>query len=172
MGCSFGGYATLYGLGRFPGVFCCGIDISGMSDLKTHLEQTQKYYASMLEMTYRFYGDPRTPEGKDLLKKTSPMTYATNIKKPLLIVHGANDQMVKQQEADQIVSIMKSNELPVTYVLYPDEGHGIQQNSQNFKSLMALIEIFLSKVMGGKYEPAGDLDGSSHQALEGKELLS
>jgi dipeptidyl aminopeptidase/acylaminoacyl peptidase len=170
MGCSFGGYAALYGLNCFSETYCCGIDISGMSDLKTHLEQTQKYYASMLEMTYQFYGDPRTPEGREMLKKTSPINWSPEIAKPLLIVHGANDQMVKQQEAEQMVSILKSQKQPVAYILYPDEGHGIQQNPQNFKSLMAFIERFLANIMGGKCENT-KLVGSSHQILEGKELL-
>ena len=82
------------------------------------------YWKSFYEEFASRVGDPRTEEGKKLLNDRSPLTRVDAIKKPLLIAQGANDPRVKQAEADQIVKAMKDKNLPVTYVLYPDEGHG------------------------------------------------
>jgi dienelactone hydrolase len=85
----------------------------------------------------------------------------------LLIAQGANDPRVKKAEADQIVEAMKAKKLPVTYVLYPDEGHGFAR-PQNRLSFYAIAEAFLAECLGGSYEPIGDdFDGSSVQVDEG-----
>ncbi len=70
------------------------------------------------------------------------------IKKPLLIAQGANDPRVKQAESDQIVKAMKDKNLPVTYVLYPDEGHGFAR-PENRTSFYAVAEGFLAQCLGG-----------------------
>ncbi len=67
--------------------------------------------------------DPDTAEGKAYLKERSPLYYADHITKPLLIGHGANDVRVLQEESDQMVSAMQANKIPVTYAIFPDEGH-------------------------------------------------
>jgi dienelactone hydrolase len=83
------------------------------------------------------------------------------IKKPLLIGQGKNDPRVKQVEADQIVKAMQDKGIPVTYVLYPDEGHGFNR-PQNRTSFFAVAETFLAQCLGGPYEPVGtDFNGSS-----------
>jgi dienelactone hydrolase len=93
------------------------------------------------------------------------------ISRPLLIAQGANDPRVKQAEADQIVAAMKKKQLPVTYVLYPDEGHGFAR-PQNRLAFYAIGEGFLAKCLGGRFEPIGnDFDGSSLQVLDGAEVV-
>jgi dipeptidyl aminopeptidase/acylaminoacyl peptidase len=77
------------------------------------------------------------------------------IRKPLLIGQGKNDPRVKQAEADQIVLAMQKKNIPVTYVLYPDEGHGFNR-AENKKSFNAVAEIFLAQCLGGSYQPIGD----------------
>ena len=112
-------------------------------------------------------GDPKTDEGKKLLAERSPLTRAGAIQRPLLIGQGANDPRVKQAEADQIVKAMKAKNLPVTYVLYPDEGHGFQR-PENRISFNAVTEIFLAQHLGGVYQPIGeDFKGSSVMVPEG-----
>src|SRR5882757_3591017 len=123
-GGSYGGYATLVGLTFTPDRFACGVDIVGPSNLFTLLNSIPPYWKSFFEDMVCRIGDPRTPEGHELMKQRSPLTFADKISKPLLIAQGANDPRVKQAEADQIVEAMKSRKLPVTYTLYPDEGHG------------------------------------------------
>ena len=74
---------------------------------------------------------------------------------------------MKQAEADQIVKSMKDKNLPVTYVLYPDEGHGFARPA-NRTSFYAVAEGFLSQCLGGRYEPVGtDFKGSTIKVLEG-----
>ena len=147
MGGSFGGYSTLAGLTFTPEVFACGVDIVGPSNLITLLESVPPYWKPMLEMFTTRVGDPRTEEGRALLEKHSPLTYVERICRPLLIGQGANDPRVKQAESDQIVQAMQAKGIPVTYVLYPDEGHGFARPENNL-SFNAIAEAFLAQLPG------------------------
>jgi dipeptidyl aminopeptidase/acylaminoacyl peptidase len=170
-GGSYGGYAVLWGVTNTPERFACGVDIVGPSNLKTLLESIPPYWASFFEQFARRVGDPRTEEGLALLAERSPLTYVENIQKPLLIAQGANDPRVKQAESDQIVAAMEEREIPVTYVLYPDEGHGFAV-PQNRLSFYAVAEGFLSHCLGGRYEPVGDdFAGSSIQVPAGADFV-
>jgi dipeptidyl aminopeptidase/acylaminoacyl peptidase len=166
-GGSYGGYATLVGVTFTPDTFACGVDIVGPSNLQTLLSTIPPYWKSLFEDFVIRVGDPRTEDGKKLLAERSPLTRVGDITKPLLIGQGANDPRVKQAESDQIVKAMKEKNIPVTYVLYPDEGHGFARPA-NRTSFFAVAEGFLAKCLGGRYEPVGtDFKGSSIQVLEG-----
>lgn len=161
MGGSYGGYATLVGLTYTPDKFACGVDIVGPSSLVTLLESIPPYWEPMIEMFTKRVGDHRTEEGKKLLNKCSPLNRVDKIKKPLLIGQGANDPRVKQAESDQIVAAMQKKNIPVTYVLYSDEGHGFRRPENN-KSFNGVTEAFLAKHLGGRNEPMSeDVSGSS-----------
>jgi len=161
MGGSYGGYATLVGLTFTPETFACGVDIVGPSNLVTLLNTIPPYWAPMIEMFTKRCGDHRTEEGRSFLNQHSPLTFVDRIKKPLLIGQGANDPRVKQAEADQIVKAMQDKKIPVTYVLYPDEGHGFAR-PENRMSFNAVAEAFLSQHIGGRFQPIGDdFKGSS-----------
>ncbi|WP_455368706.1 alpha/beta fold hydrolase [[Eubacterium] cellulosolvens] len=155
MGASYGGYATLVGMTFTPEIFACGIDIVGPSNLMTLLESIPPYWEPTIELFTKRVGDHRTEEGKQFLIERSPLTYVDRIQNPLLIGQGANDPRVKQSESDQIVQSMEEKEIPVTYVLYPDEGHGFAK-PENRLSFYAVAEAFLSESLGGSYEPIGD----------------
>jgi dipeptidyl aminopeptidase/acylaminoacyl peptidase len=171
MGGSYGGYATLVGLTFTPDVFSCGVDIVGPSNLRTLLETIPPYWKPMFEMFATRVGDPRTAAGRKLLESRSPLTFADRIVKPLLIGQGANDPRVKQAEADQIVKAMQAKAIPVTYVLYPDEGHGFAR-PENRLSFYAVADLFLSRVLGGRSEPIGaDFKNSSITAPTGAEQI-
>jgi dipeptidyl aminopeptidase/acylaminoacyl peptidase len=106
-------------------------------------------------------GDFETNEGQKLLTERSPLTYVDKITRPLLIGQGAHDPRVKQSESDQIVKAMQDKKIPVTYVLYPDEGHGFAR-PENRLSFYAVTEAFLAEHLGGRYEPIGTaFQGSS-----------
>ena len=170
-GGSYGGYATLVGLTFTPDRFACGVDIVGPSNLFTLLNSIPPYWKSFFEDMVRRIGDPRTADGRALLQERSPLTHADRISKPLLIAQGANDPRVKQAEADQIVAAMTAKHLPVTYVLYPDEGHGFAR-PQNRTSFYAIAEGFLSKCLGGRSEPIGnDFAGSSLKVKTGADVI-
>jgi dipeptidyl aminopeptidase/acylaminoacyl peptidase len=167
MGGSYGGYATLAGLAFTPDVFCCGVDIVGPSNLETLLATIPPYWAAFFENLARRVGDPRTEEGRKLLQERSPLHSADRIIRPLLIGQGANDPRVKQAEADQIIGAMRAKGLPVTYVLYPEEGHGFAV-PENRISFNAIAEAFLAAHLGGRAEPIGqDFAGARFEVPEG-----
>ena len=169
MGGSYGGYATLAGLTMTPDKFACGVDIVGPSNLFTLLETIPPYWESFKQQFYQRMGNPTTEEGRALLKEVSPLTHADKIKKPLLIGQGANDPRVKQAESDQIVEAMKAKGIPVTYVLFPDEGHGFARPANNI-AFNAVTENFLQPCLGGRVEPIGDtMKGSTAKILHGAE---
>jgi dipeptidyl aminopeptidase/acylaminoacyl peptidase len=167
MGGSYGGYATLVGLAFTPGVFCCGVDIVGPSNLQTLLATIPPYWAAFFENLARRVGDPRTQAGRALLGQRSPLHAAGAIAKPLLIGQGANDPRVKQAESDQIIAAMRAKGLPVTYALYPQEGHGFAV-PENRISFFAIAEAFLATHLGGRAEPiGGDFAGAKFDVTEG-----
>lgn len=171
MGGSYGGYATLVGLTFTPEVFACGVDIVGPSNLNTLLETIPPYWAPMIEMFASRMGDNRTEEGKKFLDSISPLSKVDNIKKPLLIGQGANDPRVKQTESDQIVKSMQEKNIPVTYVLFPDEGHGFARPENNL-AFFGISELFLAKNLGGRFEKIGnDFIGSSVTVPTGAEHI-
>ncbi|MGB5691356.1 MAG: S9 family peptidase [Flavobacteriaceae bacterium] len=171
-GGSYGGYATLVGLTYTPDVFACGVDIVGPSDLNTLINTIPPYWKSFRDIFVHHIGDPDTEEGAALLSDRSPLHRVDSIQKPLLIGQGANDPRVKQAESDQIVEAMKQKQIPVTYVLYPDEGHGFAR-PENSLSFFAVSEVFLEKHLGGRVQEIGeDFDGSSIQIINAGDLKS
>jgi dipeptidyl aminopeptidase/acylaminoacyl peptidase len=172
MGGSYGGYATLAGLAFTPETFACGVDIVGPSNLETLLETIPPYWEPMVKIFHERMGNPNTDEGLALLKAASPLYKAEAITKPLLIAQGANDPRVKQAESDQIVSAMQKAGIPVTYVLYPDEGHGFAKPTNNL-AFYAIAENFLAECLGGRAEALGDvLAPSTAEIVEGAEHVA
>jgi len=171
LGGSYGGYATLAGLTFTPDAFKCGVDLFGPSNLNTLLSTVPAYWASFYEQLAKRMGDPRTEAGKAWLHDRSPLTRADQISKPLLIGQGANDARVKQAEADQIIAAMQAKHIPVTYVLFPDEGHGFQRPENN-KAFFAVAEVFLSQCLGGRAQSIGhDFAGSSISVPTGADAV-
>jgi len=167
MGGSYGGYATLAGLTFTPEKFVCGVDIVGPSNLQTLLSTIPPYWAAIRSIFVMHMGDPDTEEGRALLEERSPLNYVNHIKKPLLIAQGANDPRVKQSESDQIVEAMQAQNIPVIYVLYPDEGHGFAR-PENRLSFYAVTEHFFQEYLGGRVEPYGsDFENSSIEVITG-----
>lgn len=154
MGGSYGGYAALAGITFTPETFACAVDIVGPSNLITLMETIPPYWKPEIEQFTKRVGDFRTEEGRKLLRDRSPLSYVDRISRPLLIGQGANDPRVKQNESDQIVRAMQAKGLPVTYVLYADEGHGFAR-PENRLSFYAITEAFLREHLGGRYQPIG-----------------
>lgn len=168
-GGSYGGYASFVGATFTPNVFCCSVPVVGITNLETLLSSMPPYWESWREFMYRSYGDPRTEDGRKLLAERSPINKVDAIKKPMLIFHGANDVRCTLAEANQIVEAMTGKGIPVSYVVYPDEGHGFQK-PENRLSHVAIAEAFFARHLGGALEPMGeDLEGSSHEIRAGGE---
>ena len=155
MGGSYGGYATLVGLTFTPEEFACGVDIVGPSNLVTLLNTIPPYWKPAMELFNTRVGNLSTDEGLALLESRSPLNFIDKIQRPLLIAQGANDPRVKQSEADQIVEAMVAKNIPVTYVLFPDEGHGFAR-PENRTAFNAAAEAFLAQHIGGRYQPIDD----------------
>jgi dipeptidyl aminopeptidase/acylaminoacyl peptidase len=154
MGGSYGGYAALAGLTFTPEVFVAAVDICGISNLTSFLHSVPPYWLPEIEKEFRRVGDYRTDEGRAFLKERSPLTYVDRIQRPLLVGQGANDPRVKKNESDQIVQAMQAGGIPVTYLLYPDEGHGFVR-PENKLAFYVVAETFLAEHLGGMYEPVG-----------------
>ncbi len=172
MGGSYGGYATLIGVSHTPDTFACGVDIVGPSNLATLIETFPDYWKPWLASTwYKFVGDPANPEERADMVARSAISKVDQIKVPLLIGQGENDPRVVKAESDQMVAAMEENGLPVTYVNYPDEGHGFAR-PENRLSFYAITEAFLADCLGGSAEPVGDaFNNSSIEVLGGITLI-
>jgi len=168
-GGSYGGYATLVGLTFTPDTFACGVDIVGPSNLITLLESFPDYWRPFLEVTfYLDLGDPANEEDREYMMSRSPLSRVDDISAPLLVGQGQNDPRVTKIESDQIVESMADRELPVTYVNFPDEGHGFAR-PENRLAFFGVMEGFLEGCLGGKSEPIDDsFEGSSIEILYGK----
>jgi acylaminoacyl-peptidase len=171
-GKSYGGLASFVGATFTPEVFCCAVPVVGISNLQTLLESMPPYWAGFAENMYRSFGDPRIEEGRKLLAERSPINKVENIKKPILIFHGANDVRCKVTESDTIVAAMQAKNIPVTYIVYPDEGHGFNK-PPNQISHIAIAEAFFARHLGGACEAiVEDLEGSSHEVRAGAGILT
>lgn len=167
VGGSYGGYASLVGLTFTPETFACGVDIVGPSNLISLMENPPPYWMPIMPLMQQRVGDFTTAQGRDFLKSRSPLFHVDKICRPLLIGQGAQDPRVKQAESDQVVAAMQEKGIPVTYLLYPEEGHGFDRPANKI-SFFAVTEAFLSEHLGGKYEPiGGDFEGANFRVPAG-----
>ncbi len=151
-GGSYGGYAALAGVTFTPELFACAVDIVGPSNLKTLVQSIPPYWKPMRSTFDVRMGNIDDPKDAELLKAASPLFKADKIVRPLMIGQGANDPRVKQAESEQIVAAIEKAKGKVTYVLYPDEGHGFRRPENNI-DFNARAEAFLGKYLGGRVEP-------------------
>jgi dipeptidyl aminopeptidase/acylaminoacyl peptidase len=155
-GGSYGGYAALAGVTFTPEKFACAVDIVGPSNLKTLIASIPPYWKTERALFDVRMGNVDDPKDADLIRAASPLFKADKIVRPLLIGQGANDPRVNQAESEQIVAAIEKRGGKVTYVLYPDEGHGFAR-PENRIDFNARAEAFLAKYLGGRAEPlAGD----------------
>ncbi len=137
MGGSYGGYMVGAALAFAPDAFDAGIDIFGVMNWVRTLENIPPWWASFRESLYAEMGDPATDKAR--LSAISPLFHANQIKKPLLVVQGANDPRVLKVESDEIVAAVKNNGVPIEYLVFDDEGHGFQKQ----KNTIAAQEAYL-----------------------------
>jgi dipeptidyl aminopeptidase/acylaminoacyl peptidase len=158
LGGSYGGYAALAGLTFTPDLYACGVDIVGPSNIKTLFESIPPYWAPAKKELVLRVGDVENDSA--LNQRISPLFHVDAIDDPLMVLQGANDPRVKIAESDQIVSAMREKDLPVTYIVFPDEGHGFAR-PENRLDANARIERFLAEHLGGRAEPEQAIEGST-----------
>ena len=142
-GGSYGGYMVLASLVHFGDRLRGGIDVVGISNFVTFLENTEDYRRDMRRAEY---GDERDPEMRTFLEAISPANSAQKIRTPLFIVQGANDPRVPASEAEQILAAVRANGGDPWYLLAKDEGHGFRKKS-NRDYLAAATSLFLERVL-------------------------
>lgn len=166
-GWSFGGFSAFATLAFYPDEFACGMAMYGLSDLELFARRTIVWWRD----TAQRVGDPRTPEGLELLRRQSPLHSAQRVTSPLLVTHGAKDVVVPKQQSDLFVSALERHGKKVTYLVYPAEGHDYSQ-PESWISFWAVAERFLHQHLGGRFEPvADDFEGANLEVLAGSELI-
>ena len=149
-GGSYGGYMTLAALAFHPEEFDVGVNIFGVSNWLRTLESIPPYWESFRDALYQEIGNPNTQ--REFLTETSPLFHADKIKKPLMVLQGANDPRVIQAESDDIVEAVRKNGVPVEYVLFEDEGHGFSKKANQIRGYGAML-AFLDQHL--KNKPVG-----------------
>jgi dipeptidyl aminopeptidase/acylaminoacyl peptidase len=148
MGGSYGGYMTLAAMAFQPEQFNVGVDIFGVANWLRTLREIPPYWESFKEALYKEIGDPNTADTVRL-KQFSPLLHAANIKRPLMVLQGANDPRVLKVESDEIVAAVQKNNVPVVYTVFPDEGHGFKKKENEIKGYGQILE-FLDQHLKGK----------------------
>jgi dipeptidyl aminopeptidase/acylaminoacyl peptidase len=142
MGGSYGGYMVLAGCAFQPELWAAGVDIVGISDLVTFLENTSAYRRAHREHEYGSLVTDR-----EFLERASPLRSVEAIRAPLFVIHGANDPRVPVAEAEQLVSSLRRRNVPCELLVYADEGHGLQKLSNRLDAYPRAFE-FLGSVLG------------------------
>src|SRR6185369_336639 len=152
LGGSYGGYAALTAATKTPEVFACIVDIYGIANLITFMAAIPPYWGPMFSIWKNRLGDPDTEEGRAFLRERSPLTQIDKAVRPILIVQGLEDVRVTRAESEQMVAVLQRRNVPVTYVVFPDEGHGFSK-PKNQIAFRAVTEAFLAKHLGGAAQP-------------------
>ena len=142
-GRSYGGYMVLSSMTHYNDKLVGGIDVVGISNFVSFLENTKEYRRDLRRAEY---GDERIPEMRAFLTKISPVTNVGNISIPLLVVQGLNDPRVPVGESEQMVEAIRNNGSPVWYLLGKDEGHGFRKKSNRDFYLNSVV-LFLEKYL-------------------------
>jgi dipeptidyl aminopeptidase/acylaminoacyl peptidase len=144
-GRSYGGYMSLAVATKYSDRIRASIDIVGISNFVTFLEQTESYRRDLRRAEY---GDERDPQVREFLQKISPLTNASAIKKPLFVIHGKNDPRVPVAEAEQIVKTVRKNNIPVWYLVAIDEGHGFTKKPNLDFQFYATVQFIRQYLLG------------------------
>lgn len=146
IGGSYGGYMVAAALAFEPEVFDVGINIFGVTNWVRTLESIPPWWEDFKESLYDEMGDPAVDAERH--RRISPLFHADNIVRPLLVVQGANDPRVLQVESDELVAAVQANEVPVQYVVFPDEGHGFRKRENRIAASEAYLNFLETYLRG------------------------
>jgi dipeptidyl aminopeptidase/acylaminoacyl peptidase len=144
-GGSYGGHMTLAVAAFYPERIRCAVEVVGISNMVTFLENTSGYRQDLRRVEY---GDERDPKMRQFMLKIAPLNHSDKISKPLFIIQGANDPRVPLGEAEQMRDTLKKGGVPVWYLVAKDEGHGFaKKNNRDFQfyATVLFIKEFLLK---------------------------
>ncbi len=152
MGGSYGGYMVAAALAFRPEEFTAGVDIFGVTNWTRTLQEIPPWWGAQKQALYDEMGDPATDAERHT--RISPLFHAANVTKPLLVIQGANDPRVLQVESDELVAAVRKNNVPVEYVIFPDEGHGFLRKENRVTASNAYL-AFLNQYLKGVTPPEG-----------------
>jgi dipeptidyl aminopeptidase/acylaminoacyl peptidase len=147
IGFSYGGYMVLAALAFQPDEFQVGVDIFGVANWIRTLENIPSWWEAQKTALYAEMGDP--VKDRKMLEEVSPLLHADRIRKPLIVLQGANDPRVLKVESDEMVAAVKKNEVPVEYIVFPDEGHGFTKKANQVTGYTAILR-FLDRHLKGR----------------------
>lgn len=139
MGGSYGGYMTAAALAFHPETFDAGVNIFGVTNWVRTLNSIPAWWGAQRTALFDEMGDPATDAERH--RRISPLFHAANIRRPMLVVQGANDPRVLQAESDDLVAAVRANNVPVDYVLFPDEGHGFLRKDNRISASEAYLRF-------------------------------
>lgn len=148
IGGSYGGYMTMAAMTFAPNEFNVGVNLFGVTNWLRTLKSIPPYWESFRKALYTELGDPFTDDSVRLYE-ISPLFHAQNVKNPVMVLQGANDPRVLQVESDEIVEAIKANNVPVEYVIFPDEGHGFIKKENEIEGYKKIL-TFLDKHLKGQ----------------------
>lgn len=148
IGGSYGGFMTMAAMTSFPDEFMAGVNFFGVTNWIRTLRSTPPFWASFRDALFQEMGDPFTSDSVRLYE-ISPLFHGKNVKHPVLVLQGANDPRVLKIESDEMVEAIKSNNVPVEYIVFPDEGHGFVKRENEIKAYSQVLQ-FLDKYLKGK----------------------
>jgi dipeptidyl aminopeptidase/acylaminoacyl peptidase len=138
-GGSYGGYMTAAALAFHPEAFDAGINVFGVTNWVRTLESIPPWWGAQRTALFDEMGDPATDAERH--RAISPLFHAANIRRPMLVVQGANDPRVLQVESDELVAAVRANNVPVDYLLFPDEGHGFLKKQNRIDASEAYLRF-------------------------------
>lgn len=147
IGGSYGGYMTMAAMTFAPDEFNVGVNIFGVTNWLRTLKSIPPYWESFRNALYEELGNPFTDDSTRLYN-ISPLFHAENVKNPVMVLQGANDPRVLQIESDEIVEAVRQNNVPVEYVVFPDEGHGFVKKENEIKGygqILTFLDKYLKK---------------------------
>jgi dipeptidyl aminopeptidase/acylaminoacyl peptidase len=139
IGGSYGGYMVLAALAFQPQEFRVGVDLFGVANWIRTLESIPSWWEAQRAALYAEMGDP--VKDRQMLEEVSPLLHANLIRKPLLVLQGANDPRVLKVESDEVVAAVKRNGVPVEYIVFPDEGHGFTKRANQIAGYSAILRF-------------------------------
>ena len=154
VGGSYGGYLTLAAVTFRPDAFAAGVDLFGISNWVRTLRSIPAWWESFRKALYSEMGDPNGADSVRLYR-ISPLFHADQIRKPLLVLQGANDPRVLKVESDQIVEAVRHRGGVAEYVVFPDEGHGLIKKANNITAYRTALE-FLDKYVKTAPQASGN----------------
>src|SRR3989449_41615 len=145
-GGSYGGHMTLVTATRYDERICCSVDVVGISNLATFLQNTSGYRQDLRRVEY---GDERDSTTRAWMERSAPLNNADRVTKPLFVVQGMSDPRVPRSEAEQMVAALERRNVPVWYLMARDEGHGFQKKANVDFQFYATI-LFVKKYLVGQ----------------------